>query len=176
MTPKSLWHAQDQTNMVGLKFYPFHSTIIYFWVSAQLGEWCMEWPHNDLNILLTLTLVKSIHLHTTCAYEAQIFIRFALPWAIFKSCPIQRQVHQMTLTCSRWKIPVHILHMPPRPKFLLVLLYDEQFSSYGTVWRKVYQGTPTLAVSCLRSIVPCSYIMWPWSRGVIGCQTASLTR
>ena len=38
---------------------------------------------------------------------------------------------QMTLTCPRSKIPICILHTLPRPRFLSVLLYDEQFSSYA---------------------------------------------
>ena len=49
---------------------------------------------------------------------------------------------QMTLTCSRSKIPTGMLHTPPRPKFLSVSLYDEPFLSYGAIFGKVHRMTP----------------------------------
>ncbi len=49
---------------------------------------------------------------------------------------------QMTLTCSRSKIPTHMLHTPPMPKFSSVSLYDESFLSYGPSFGKVHWMTP----------------------------------
>ncbi len=49
---------------------------------------------------------------------------------------------QMTLTCSRSKIPRCLVHPPPRPKFSSVSLYDEQFFGYGPIFGKVHRMTP----------------------------------
>ncbi len=49
---------------------------------------------------------------------------------------------QMTLTCSRSKIPTCMLHTPPGPKFSSVSLYDKPFLSYDPIFRKVHRMTP----------------------------------
>ncbi len=49
---------------------------------------------------------------------------------------------QMTLTCSRLKIPACRLHTPPRPKLSSLSLYDEPFLSYGPIFWKVHRMTP----------------------------------
>ncbi len=49
---------------------------------------------------------------------------------------------QMTLTCSRSKIPICMLHTPQRLKFSSVSLYDEPFVSYGPISGKVHRMTP----------------------------------
>ena len=81
-----------------------------FWVRANFCEKCTEWPQNDLDMFK----VKSTHMHTTHTLEAQIFIRIALPWAVFelqpnfvKSIP---NYLKMTLTHSTSKILVCMVH------------------------------------------------------------------
>ncbi len=49
---------------------------------------------------------------------------------------------QMTLTCSRSKIPTCILQTPLRPKFPSASHYDEPFLSYGPISGKVHRMTP----------------------------------
>ena len=53
-------------------------------------------------------------------------------------------VHQMTLTGSRSKAHIYILHVhtSKRPRFSSVSLYDEPFSSYAPLFGKVQQMTP----------------------------------
>ncbi len=50
---------------------------------------------------------------------------------------------QITLAFLRSKVPICILHTPPRPKFPSDLLYDKQFSRCGgPALRKVHRMTP----------------------------------
>ncbi len=48
---------------------------------------------------------------------------------------------KMTLTCSRSNVYIYLLHTSPRPKFSSISLYNEQFSSYSPIFRKVHQMT-----------------------------------
>ena len=67
--------------------------------------------------------VKNTNMHATYTPEAQLFISFALRWPVFqlrpnfgKSAP---NYPKMTLTCSRSKVHILILHTSPRPKLFV---------------------------------------------------------
>ena len=99
-----------------------------------------KWP-NDLDMFK----VKNTDMHVTYTSKAQIFVHFALRWAIFEFRPNFRKStpnDQMTLTSSRSKVPTCMLHTTPRPKFSSVSLYKEPFLSYGPIFWKVHQMTP----------------------------------
>ncbi len=68
---------------------------------------------------------------------------FTLQWAVFELWTnFRKSAPQMTLTCSRSKIPTWMLHTPPRPKFLSVSLYAEPFLSCSPLFGKVHWLTP----------------------------------
>ncbi len=100
----------------GPNFGPFSSTISCFWITTQFCENYTEWHQNELDIFK----VKSTHMNTTYTAEAQIFICLALRWAVFEIRPFFGKCTewpQMTLTCSRSKIPLCMLHAPRGPDF-----------------------------------------------------------
>ncbi len=60
---------------------------------------------------------------------------------------------QMTLTCSRSKIPTCMLHKPPRLKFSSVSLYDQPFWVMGQFSEKCIKW-PQMTLTCSRSKIP----------------------
>ncbi len=110
----------------------FLSVLLYdnhFWVTDQCWEKCTEWPQK------AFTRSRSkvpMFIHMICPFEAQIFIRFILRWAVFKLQPNFRKVPQRTLTCSRSIVPISPPQYTPaiRPKFSPISLYDHPFLSY----------------------------------------------
>ena len=117
-------------------------TVNRFWVVSIFRKGAPQMTQ----MTLTCSRSKSTNMHVTYTPEVQIFVRFALRWAVFelqsyfwKSAPNHPK---MTLTCSRSKIPTYMLPTPPRPKFSSVLLYDETFLSYGPIFGTVHQMTP----------------------------------
>ncbi len=75
-------------------------------------------PQNDLDVLKGNT---STYMYTTYVRQVQIFVPFALRWAVSSYYIILRK-HRMTpkmiLTCSRSKVPICIpYHMHPRHQF-----------------------------------------------------------
>ncbi len=84
-------------------------------------------------------------MHSTCTLEVKLSIRFTLRWADFKSrlnfdksAPNDPPNHLDIFTV---KVLICILHTPPTPKFSSVLFYDELFSSYVPISRKVHRMT-----------------------------------
>ncbi len=88
-----------------------------------------KWPWYVQNV------IKNTNMHATYTPETQIFVRFTLWLAIFEYRPFfqksDQMSPQMTLTCSRLKIPICMLYTPPRPKFLSVSLYNEPIFRYA---------------------------------------------
>ncbi len=83
--------------------------------------------------------------------EAQIFVPFALRWAVLELHTLFRKSAQNEPKWPWWhvgildldqmtprsKIPTCMLQSPLRPKFSSVSLYDEQFLSEGGLWTNI---------------------------------------
>ncbi len=81
------WHVQGQRYtwcILHASLTPkLHSISLYdesFPKYRPFWDKCTEWPQNDLDMLK----VKNINMHAAYIPEAQTFVSFALPWAIFE--------------------------------------------------------------------------------------------
>ena len=84
-----------------------------FLAIAQFREKCTEWPPNDLDMFV----VKSIHIHATYTHKAQMFISFALQWAVFELRTKIEKSAQNELDTFKVKVPTCIPHTPRGPTF-----------------------------------------------------------
>ena len=64
---------------------------------CQFCEKCIKWPKNNIAIFK----VNSTHMHTTNTPDTQIFLRFAILWAVFELC-IFFQIN--TPSDSKWTV------------------------------------------------------------------------
>ncbi len=80
-------------------FRPFRSTMSRFWVMAQFLEKVHQMTPNDLDVFK----VKNTNMHVTYTPDAQIFICFALQWAVFESPP---NFQKSALNGPKW--PWHV--------------------------------------------------------------------
>ncbi len=72
---------------------------------------------------------RSNSLYTWLSHTCHWFVHFALGWAVFRLCPFLKKCTkwpQMTLTCSRSKISIYMLHAPARPNLRKSTLNDPQ--------------------------------------------------
>ncbi len=125
------WHIQGQkyqhacyTHTRGPNFRPFRSTMSRFWVMVQFSEKCTEWP--KMTLTCSRSKIKTYMLHTP--HEAQIFVSFALQWAVFEFGKVQWMTPN---DLDMFKVKNSNIHATstPGPKFSSVDLYDEPFSS-----------------------------------------------
>ncbi len=131
------WYVQGQKyqyawyiwyiDLRGSNLQPFHSTMSSFWVTIQLWEKCTEWPRNDLDMFK----IKSTYMHTIPHTWGPNFHQFPFTmsrfWAMAQFWEKTTEWPQITLTCSRSKVPICLLHTSLTPKFLSVSLYDDPF-------------------------------------------------
>ena len=97
--PKWPWHIQGQKYQHAMLHTPprpkFSSVSLYdelfLTFGPSFGKVHRMTP-NDLNMFK----VKNTKMHTTYAPEAQIFVHFALQWAVLSYGPIFGKVHRMT--------------------------------------------------------------------------------
>ncbi len=129
--PKWPWHVQRQKYQYVCYIHPPEARVfIGFalrWASFRvmpplfLGKVHLVIPNDMFK-------VKNTNMYATCTPEAQIFICFTLRWALFKFQPnfgkSAPNDPQITLTSSRSKVHISILHTSPRPKSSSISLYD----------------------------------------------------
>ena len=88
---------------------------------------CWKSAPNDPNDLDMLK-VKNTNVYATHTLEAQIFVRFALRWAVFELHPLFRKVHRMT--------PNDLDMFKVKGTLSFISLYNKPFSSYSPIWEK----------------------------------------
>ena len=112
----------------------FHSSSLYgyFWLT---GHFKTSAPKDPKWSWILEGQKYPPHIHTTSTSEAQILVHLALQSAVFELRPsfVKTTLNdiKMNLTYSRLKVPIWILHTPPRLKFSSVSLYDEPFLRYA---------------------------------------------
>ncbi len=147
--PNWPWHVQSQKYQhacyiqpLGPNFRPFCSTRSGFWVAAQFSEKCTEWPQITLTCSRSKIPTCMLYAHQGLNFRPLRSTRSGF-WVTAQFSEKCTKWIQMTLTRSRSKIPTYMLHIPPRPKFSSVSLYEQQFLSYGPIFGKVHRMTPT---------------------------------
>ena len=95
---------------------------------------------NDLDMFK----VKNTNIHAIYMYtdKGQIFVSFALQWAVLELRPnFQKSAPNEPNDLGMFKVKNTNYMHPTRPKFLYVSLYDEPFLSYGPIFGKVHRMT-----------------------------------
>ena len=112
-----------------------------FWVKAKFFVKVHRMTPNDLDMVK----VKNTNMHVTYSPEIEIFVRFALRWAVFELWPNFRK---SAPNDPKW--PWHLQGQntythatyTSETQIFILSLYDELFLIYGPIFGKVHQMTP----------------------------------
>ncbi len=166
MTPK--WPLQAQGQKVPIMAYYIKppspklssaSLLDVALLSYQLILWKV---HQMIPKSPDMFKVKSTHMHTSYTpwgpklssdslYDEPFLSYAPFGGEHFNSAPNNPQ---MTLTCSRLKVPICMQHTPPKTKFSFISLYDEPFLSYESIFVKSAPNVPQMTLPCSGLKVP----------------------
>ncbi len=138
MTPNWTWTLSSQKYSIYIKYLPvrpkFQSISLYDYLFPKYNmykvseNWkCIKWPQMELKHLTA----KVLYIHYILTPKAHILVHFALPLAISEIHVHGRRKSEMHWTTPNWtwtlnsqKHSTYTKHLPLRPKFWSISLYD----------------------------------------------------
>ncbi len=136
----------------GPNFGPVYSTISCFWDTTNTRSAKIGNASNDPRPILKIQQLKVLYMYQILTQEALILVLFALRLAVSEIQHVQGQRKSETewpqteLEHLTVKSTLYILHIPPRPKFWSVSLYDYPFLRYNVVKNRKWTEWPNTEI------------------------------
>ncbi len=117
-----------------------------------LPKWSLEDDFRPRALKIPRMALRCLKSKSTCSYliyapMLKMFICFTVQWAVFELRPSFEKITPYDPVNGlgiyiKSKVHMDILHKPSRPILAYFSLYDEPFSNYGPIWRRVHRMNP----------------------------------